>query len=64
MMKVSSNMESYTRIFLALNEPRLEPGRPSRTAPSAFEARSPRAALRLGLNGPTALRFLRRLPLR
>ncbi len=49
-------MESYTRNFIQLN-----PGHREKLAgrASAQEARSPRAALRLGLNGPTAMRWIR-----
>ncbi|MEJ2181552.1 MAG: hypothetical protein P8Y28_14240 [Gammaproteobacteria bacterium] len=49
-------MESYTRIFIQLN-PGHRDRLPGQT--SAQEARSPRAALRLGLNGPSAMRWIR-----
>lgn len=49
-------MESYTRIFIHLNP---APDARGSKPVSALEARSPRAALRMGLNGPTALRWSR-----
>ena len=50
-------MESYTRLFIHLNPAaELDVERQA----SALEARSPRAALRLSLTGPSALRWSRR----